>query len=1596
MSYILRCFLFLVLFFCILTNSKGQTSNISGIINNYASVTGIGSQSVSLSSTIGFVSGDRVLLIQMKGAEIDTSNTASFGTINSYHDAGNYEMLTISSISSTTITFATPILRTYNTSGLVQLVKVPVYNNVNVTGILTCAPWSGSTGGILIFEATGNITLNANIDVTGKGFLGGAKLFGQLSSCAGNTSDFKLPNTSVYSASKGEGITLMMPSFMKGLGALGNGGGAGNDANGGGAGGGNFGLGGHGGNAKCSTSPLSLCGGYEGKNCTYSNVNNKIFLGGGGGAGHENDGVSTAGVSGGGIIIIRSGGSISGNGNFINSNGNDNNVLAGNDGQGGGGAGGTILIEACSTSSLTISAKGGKGGTDNFIGPDCHGKGGGGGGGIIWTTSTLAYSSILIGGNPGVFTDASSQCFNTSNGATAGQAGGTLTGLVIPGALPLIAPSNSFTLNTSSNCVSNTATATGTLSTTLTSPIVSYSWTNSSGTIISQTNNTSSLSNSVNNLTNGVYTLSVTLTTPCTTLTGSQTLTITCVATPTQPCGGTLTGTGMSICNQYSFSITSTQTITPLNYGSQGYACTGATMPDVSFTTMGGGWRVMKNNWNFVSTVNGQVSGYNSSGVFQIFPFSATNTITPLSYSGTFVQFAINGVATGQLLNQATFSISLNPNVFGSNSYTYCASTATSIAISPTVPVTGGPWNYNWQPGNMSGNPISVSPSANTVYTVNATSIGGCVSSTTIAVTATCVSTPTAPQCPGSLLFDAAHPAVTLPVGNQYYSDTNGGYTWECWFKLNQPFGNDMRALISSVDGVLYEDQWFGFGWQGGWFNEPVTKLVFKVDGPNSVAPTGPNCAYAPPGGFVLGTWYHAAGVMDYINQSSYLYVNGALVDSKPITTPPITRVISTQLCLNWGGTPLPLNGNMDEVRIWERPLSASEISLNYDKCLSGTESNLLVYYRCNQPGGTTVTDASPNNNTGVFSNAPSWSSQQPNVSGLACANGINLSVTSTPTICAGSTATLTANGASTYTWSNNATTSTTTVNPLVTTSYTVDGSNGSCSSQSVITVSVVPSVTLSITGNTLICSGQTTTLTANGASNYIWNSGLTTNSISVSPITTTIYSVSASGVCSNTTVATVSVIAVPSLTLSPNANICQGANSSATLTASGANTYTWTNPSTLSSSTGSMVVASPNTTTSYTVTGSNTACTNTSVVTVSVNPSPTITATSINNTTCGLTNGSATVTSAPAGNTYTWSSGVVSVTNTASSLAPGNYTVTAIGGACQTTTVITILSSVPLSITGSTITPTHCNVNDGSISVSDNLLGSSYNWIPSVSTSNNASNLAIGNYSLTITNGACTTSSVFIVSQLNGPTSIAIIQNNAICESNGNIKITNVVNGLTPYQYSFNNSGFSSTTNYTNLSQGIYTVAVKDANNCLYTQTLSIAQTTINSTIALTTNTPNCESNDGVFIIDSIMGGTPPYQTSFNNTAYSSNMTFEQLSTGTYTLSILDSNLCETGFLLVMPENNKDFTLYIPNTFTPNKDKVNDIWYVQGTCLGEFSCLIYNRWGERIKELHDIKEGWDGTYRGTPVPDGVYVYLVEVSTKEGIINKAGHITLFR
>jgi hypothetical protein len=211
------------------------------------------------------------------------------------------------------------------------------------------------------------------------------------------------------------------------------------------------------------------------------------------------------------------------------------------------------------------------------------------------------------------------------------------------------------------------------------------------------------------------------------------------------------------------------------------------------------------------------------------------------------------------------------------------------------------------------------------------------------------------------------------------------------------------------------------------------------------------------------------------------------------------------------------------------------------------------------------------------------------------------VSVTS-QSICPGQSATLTASGAMYYQWSNGATGNTITVSPDATTTYTVTGKTAGYASLPVsATVSVNTVPTISVNSET-ICAGQSATLTAIGANAYAWSTGETGNSISVSPSETTTFTLTGTtaGCVSDAVSATVTVNPVPTVLVNSQ-TICAG--QSATLTANGANTYTWS-----TGETGNSISVSPSETTTFTLTGTTAGCVSDAVsATVTVNALPII-----------------------------------------------------------------------------------------------------------------------------------------------------------------------------------------------------------------------------------------------------------------------------------------------------------------------------------------------------------------------------------------------------
>lgn len=396
---------------------SGQTTISGPGFNNVsAKVTGIGVNFVNVPDVTGFSAGDTVLIIQMKGARILTPNDNTYGLYQTRTGfPGQHEFLIIQTVNPGQLVFTANLLNSYSVEGLTQVIRVRYFQSVKVTGKLESPAWNPvtGTGGVLAMIVGGNLTLEADIDMSGKGFAGGAVSEGT-GLCA--VLDVALRNRYFYDAAsnyagfKGEGVAVtnnllvpLLPDYAKGKGANFSGGGGGNGKFAGGGGGGGFGTGGSGEEefADCITAVDAY--GLGGRGYTGTPIENGLFLGGGGGAStYLAGGTASPGGNGGGIIIIVAD-TIHGNGHSIIANGlQPVTVATGNAGAGGGGGGGSIAVsvKGYGSTPLTIAATGGKGGSTTNI----RGSGGGGGGGRIWSSIVFTGFPVtrsIAGGPPG-------------------------------------------------------------------------------------------------------------------------------------------------------------------------------------------------------------------------------------------------------------------------------------------------------------------------------------------------------------------------------------------------------------------------------------------------------------------------------------------------------------------------------------------------------------------------------------------------------------------------------------------------------------------------------------------------------------------------------------------------------------------------------------------------------------------------------------------------------------------------------------------------------------------------------------------------------------------------------------------------------------------------------------------------------------------------------------------------------------------------------------------------------------------------------------------------------------------------------------------
>ena len=304
---------------------------------------------------------------------------------------------------------------------------------------------------------------------------------------------------------------------------------------------------------------------------------------------------------------------------------------------------------------------------------------------------------------------------------------------------------------------------------------------------------------------------------------------------------------------------------------------------------------------------------------------------------------------------------------------------------------------------------------------------------------------------------------------------------------------------------------------------------------------------------------------------------------------------------------------------------TASSTSVCVGSCISFTDAstNNPTAWNWSFPGSSTPSSTSQNpgnicyNTPGTYN--VSLTAINPNGNNTLTLNSY-ITVFAVPvanagsnqTICNGANAQLNASGGQSYLWTpaaslSNANVANPIATPTSTTTYTVQVTNGTCSSIASVTVTV-NNLTVNAGNDVTICAGATTNLNASGGTTYSWSPtlGLTNPNVAnptAFPSGTTTYTVTATTNGCSATDQVVVTVATPTISAGSDVAICDGG--SIQLNVNGGANYTWTPATGLDNPNVSNPVASPTTTTSYTVTGVVAGCTTSDVILVTVNANP-------------------------------------------------------------------------------------------------------------------------------------------------------------------------------------------------------------------------------------------------------------------------------------------------------------------------------------------------------------------------------------------------------
>jgi gliding motility-associated-like protein len=286
------------------------------------------------------------------------------------------------------------------------------------------------------------------------------------------------------------------------------------------------------------------------------------------------------------------------------------------------------------------------------------------------------------------------------------------------------------------------------------------------------------------------------------------------------------------------------------------------------------------------------------------------------------------------------------------------------------------------------------------------------------------------------------------------------------------------------------------------------------------------------------------------------------------------------------------------------------------------------------------------------------------------------------------------------------------------------------------------------------------------------------------------------------------------------------------------------------------------------------------------------------------------------------------------------------------------------------------------------------------------------GNYYLLVTNndnGCTSTDATFVTQVTTIPTDFSVVSEDAGCygESNGYITIAAQDPGL-QILYAFNDQPFSSTTQYSSLTAGSYSITAEDASGCQWDTTV-IIQEGIELQLDL---------GEDLFIH---LGDSVHLQPIINfpqDSIASINWSNRDLlacpdcfdphtylltNTSSFQLDLTDVDGCAVSDDITIFVD-KSRRVFIPNAFSPNGDGNNDLLVINSgnDVFNVKSFIILNRWGEMVFERFNFPTnqptyGWDGNFRGKPMNAGVFVYMAEIEYVDGEVEiRSGDIILMR